>query len=620
MDRNDPPMRFIPVGAPQVAPAPDPVVNEGHGQVGRVGGGDTPFNPFTQMLGPRTKSYDLVQLGALAKGMITAPDALSDGPDPEENLYVPAGYTYFGQFVDHDLTLDVTSTLNPDDLKDPAKPLNDPTNLRSPRFDLDCVYGNGPGDQPYLYAAADDAAKGWFAGASLLIEARDLARASNGRAIIGDKRNDENSIVNQIQQTFIRFHNKVVRELAATDPGLRGGALFQAARDEVRWAYQRIILDDFLPRIVDPSVLDAFLQDPVYVLYGKTLRSNLPREFVAAAYRYGHSGVRTGYRLQGRAGADNGTILRIFTHTTEPSESLVGFDPLPGSHVIDSWARFFPSNTPRAGERAMSNVGETDEIDDDGNGGNGRVRLQYAYKLDPSLVDPLADLPRKVAGKDDIPPTERGFPAGDGPSLAFLNLLRGNRYQLRGGQDYAAALNATPLDRKYLCVRQVNEPDCGPRTFTFVPIGELVGRDGSKIGTALDHDTPLWFYILAEAQKPLVDVWLEHVGPDGKPVDLTEDQLLGRDADGKDFLPFPPGTDPATLQPIVARQLRDSRCAATRLGPVGGRIVTEVFYGLMESDRDSVLSKHRDDGWVPIWNGAATMTNLLRYVDPATAP
>ncbi|MEO8937082.1 MAG: peroxidase family protein [Burkholderiaceae bacterium] len=615
MDRNETRLPATVISCPVAT------MDEGHGQVGKVGGTDTPFNPFTRMLGPRATSYDLVKLGALAKGMVTAPDALSDGPDPEENLYMPAGYTYFGQFIDHDLTLDTTSTLNPEDLKNPEKPLNDPTNVRSPRFDLDSVYGNGPGDQPYMYATADDATAGLFAGASLLVDTHDLARASNGRAIIGDKRNDENSIVNQIQQTFIGFHNKVVSDLA-TDRTLRGGALFKAARDQVRWAYQRIIIDDFLPRIVDPSVLDAFQQNPVYALYADgPLRWNLPREFVAAAYRFGHSGVRSGYRLNGADGADNGTILPIFTNVpTAPNESLIGFDPLPPSHVVDHWGRFFPSDTPRAGERTMSNGGTTNEISDKGTGGNGAVRLQYAYKIDPSLVDPLANLPPKVASKDDIPVSERGFPDSPGPSLSFLNLLRGNRYQLQGGQAYANALKTAPLDRKYLCVRVVNDPPGGPRTFTFKPISELVGRDGSKIGSDLDDDTPLWFYILAEAQKPIVDFWLEHVASDGKSLDLTEDQMLGRDALGSDFLPFPQDTDPKSIPPIVAQQLRDSRCAGTRLGAVGGRIVIEVFYGLMESDGESVLRKHRADGWLPIWNGPATMTNLLRYVDPATAP
>ena len=80
----------------------------------------------------------------------------AEKPDEDENdgklaggsLRLPAGYTYFGQFVDHDITFDPVSSLTRQ---------NDPnalTDFRTPRFDLDSLYGAGPADQPYLYDAA----------------------------------------------------------------------------------------------------------------------------------------------------------------------------------------------------------------------------------------------------------------------------------------------------------------------------------------------------------------------------------------------------------------------------------------------------------------------------------
>ncbi len=579
--------------------------DRGHGGVGRL---DPPIAPFTQLMGSRASTYDSAKLAALADTMKTPADGLSDGPDPEENLFFPAGYTYLGQFVDHDLTLDTTSTLNPDDVKDPGKPLNDPTNQRSPRFDLDCVYGTGPADQPFMYAVADEPARASWGGATLIIGDADLARANNGpggvpsRAIIGDKRNDENSIVNQIQQLFIRFHNRVVDRLAKADASLRGGALFKRARDEVRWAYQRILLEDFLPRLVEPAVLDNFRQTRHYELYPddeRSLRRNLPREFVAAAYRFGHSGVRTGYRLNGQPGPNNGKILPIFqdADADNPESSLIGFDPLPASHCIDHWGRFFPGDYPPPGSRVISDTAETHEIEEDG--GDGSVRLQYAYKIDPSLVDPLTSLPPKVAGKDDVFPTELRNTPRPGPSLALLNLLRGNRYMLPGGQVYAAKVGAIPLERKYLCTRTTEENDQG-KTYGFAPIDE-----------AFAADTPLWFYVLAEAQRPLVDLWHEQ---GCQP--LTENQLKGRDAQGRPITV----ADGAGAGDVKAA-LAATRATATQLGPVGGRIVTEVFYGLMESDPDSVLGRRVPAGWQPVWGGGtATMGRLLRWMDPATAP
>ena len=572
-------------------------IEKGHGEIGK---GEPQFISFTNLIEPpRASPYDPIKLGVLAAAMATHKDSLSDGPDAEENLYMPAGYTYFGQFVDHDLTLDTTSTLNPGDLKDPTKTQNDPANARSPRFDLDCLYGTGPGDRPYMYAVNDDVENKMYASASLLIEEWDLSRASNHRAIIGDKRNDENSIVNQIQQLFIRFHNKVVSELAAADSNLRGGGLFQRAQEEVRWAYQQIILDDFLPRIVDAATLDNFKQTNSYQLFKPALRKNLPREFVAAAYRFGHSGVRTGYRLQGMPGKHNGTILPIFINPPKKNvdDSLVGFDPLPAKHVIDNWGRFFSASTPVAGERLMSNEGETVDIAD---GGEGKVRLQYAYKLDPSITDPLANLPPKIASKDDVFPADvrNPDPLVPGPSLALLNLLRGNRYGLHGGQAYAKKIGIPPLDEKYLCIRQSFDTENG-KNFTITPISELNGING-KLGDAFKDDTPLWFYILAEAQKPIIDFWIEH----GKK-DLTEDQLKGVISDG--------------LTP--AQQLKGTRCSGTQLGGVGGRIITEVFYGLLESDDQSVQKSIRKPrNWQPIWGPGASMYQLIKYVDPERAP
>lgn len=608
----------------------------GHGNIGKV---DPSLAAFTTILGERDPkdAYDPNMLAGLARYMASPPDHLSDGADPEENLYVPAGYTYLGQFVDHDLTLDTTSTLNLGDLSATGGPIHEPTNLRSPRFDLDCIYGNGPADQPYMYAAVDDPANGVWSGATLVIGPADLARAHNGtgvngagvlsnwtfsRAIIGDKRNDENSIVNQIQQLFIRFHNKVVNQKAQTDAKLREADLFTQARDTVRWTYQRILVDDFLPRIVDPAVLSNFLTTKHYELYpddARQLRRNLPREFVAAVYRFGHSGVRQGYRLNGQSGpleAGGGKILSIFKNPdNDPEHSLIGFDPLPPSHLIDDWARFFPlDDALAAGERRLSNDEWSLDVSDNGaTGGEGKVRLQYAYKIDPSLVDPLANLPAKIATQDDVQPDTLRHQAPRlegqqpdmpwGPSLALLNLLRGNRYRLRSGQSFEPLVGATPLDRKYLCVRIMTEVG-NDKQYKFQRIKDLPGLDGQPLGERLELDTPLWFYILAEAQRPLVDLWIE-----GGQKPLTENQLKGLDDQGKAIV-LPENPDATDIQ----KALLATRAAGTQLGPVGGRLVTEVFYGLLESDPDSIFGD-RSKGWqLPFGGGAASMGRLVSWL------
>src|ERR1700751_3121732 len=91
-----------------------------------------------------TPDEEVANLSKLASAMVSSFDAPKDGADDEESG-IPALYTYLGQFIDHDLTFDPDASFQKQ--KDP-----DATeDFRTPAFDLDNVYGRGPGDQPYLY-------------------------------------------------------------------------------------------------------------------------------------------------------------------------------------------------------------------------------------------------------------------------------------------------------------------------------------------------------------------------------------------------------------------------------------------------------------------------------------
>jgi hypothetical protein len=498
--------------------------HNGHGQLGAR------EQSFVRLLPPLSTPFSDASLDALAALMIMPDDELNDGADAEENLAVPAGYTYFGQFIDHDLTLDTTSSF--------ASKNAAASNLRTPALDLDCIYGSGPQDQPYMYA--DD-------GATLLIDPRgkDLMRQPlNGRAIIGDKRNDENSIVCQIQLAMIKFHNAVVLRIKQSGDS---SDVFERARAEVTWTYQRVVLEDYLRRIVNVHTYDFFTQrhaadrKTAYDLYTDTetptghMRDNLPKEFVGAAYRFGHSMVRRGYRL------NTVTKKLIFDGTDLNDDSLVGFQPLPAGHVIDDWGRFF---TPSFLIPTMNGPEPVEN--------NPAVRLQWAYKIDPSLVDPLAALPPSVdAGRR---------------SLAALNLKRGNlpSYAIAPGQAFADKLGETPLPAEDLMVRTE-----GADGFTFKSIEEADPR--------FLTETPLWFYILAEAQAPLLAFWRSQ----GK-----------RDLNDADFLSGVGST--------------------SRLGPVGGRILMEVFNGIVDSDPRSFRNKAPKD-WVPMIGSDISFWAVLRF-------
>lgn len=440
--------------------------------------------------------------------------------DAEENQGIDAGFTYLGQFIDHDLTFDPMSSLQKQ---------NDPdalTDFRTPRFDLDSVYGRGPDDQPYLYE--DDGLHlklgRALTGSAFDANTRDLPRhqslkGGRARALIGDPRNDENVIVSQLQATMLRFHNRMVDFLT------QNGAPpdFAEVQRQVRWHYQWVVLNDFLPTIVGNDTVNAILphlkkkssiyQDrPNLRFFHWRYDPFMPVEFSVAAYRFGHSMIRPQYRLSTTLvgqGPDkdplNGRIA-IFT-PIDGTEGLNGFREFPSNWAID-WSLFFNmgNNPPK----------------------NGIKRVQKAYKIDTSLVNPLGLLPESVAKNIR--------------SLAERNLKRGARLGLPSGQSVARFMDLDPIPDEKLRVGKATEEDfkTNPKLTDIDPI--------------FKDNAPLWYYVLAEAMQQFKD--------DDDPI---------------------------------------------RLGPVGGRIVAEVFIGLLLGDNHSFLSQY------PSWKPEPSFTNKGKF-------
>lgn len=485
-----------------------------------------------------------VVFGIVSKAMDQGLDDPSDAPDDQENPYVPAGYTYFGQMVDHDLTFDNRSTL--DTIPDHPHKSSLPSDERTLFLDLDCLYGLGPEAAPFMYDEDGRLATNLerpydLPRAGIL---RDSTDPMSRRAIIGDPRNDENSIVCQLQLAFIHFHNAMIDTMKLK--GLTGGALFQAARREVAWTYQKVIVTDFLKRIVQKPVYDAFVEDhashggAAYKLYKPgAMRAALPMEFTGAAYRFGHSGVRNAYRLNA------GFQRRIFDGTNSSIESLVGFGDLPSDHAID-WTLFLSEDlAPGVKGDNSSTAPES------------AARLQYAYKIDTTLVDPLMMLPPRIAGPGK--PVFR--------SLAARNLKRGYNFNLPSGQDVAAAIGQTTHPPLMF----------GDQLLRFSEMPGMPAGDAA----ALEAHTPLWLYVLAEGQACLLK---------------------------------PGGTFPVKTEGGVTVIDKDSN-AGTQLGPVGGRIVMEVFFALLDDDQSSYFHAG-PSGWTSVVNpGSDTITlfDVLRF-------
>jgi len=420
---------------------------------------------FTRLI-PAGTEFDEADLRLLAEKM-TAPQEPTPAPederDPEEDPEITAAYTYLGQFTDHDLTFDPTSRLREALSNEELDRLAD---FRTPRFDLDNLYGRGPDDQPYLYHPD---------GIRMLLgepmsgnpydpRARQIPRGPNGRALIGDPRNDENRIVAQLHAIFLRFHNQVADYLAKPEH-LGRNVSFDAVRQQVRWHYQWMLVTDFLPTVVNSKTYLSIFADP----YNPTPRlpgfpdnrlRRMPVEFSVAAFRFGHSMIRPQYRL-------NTTVERrpIFLPgdddgaRADDAADLGGFRPIPSDWAID-W-QFFINLGPGARSAATSPL--YDPID---------RRPQQAYKIDTSLVSPLGDLPPRIASHPSM--------------LALRNLERGNTFRLPSGQAVAKALGEEVIPDKELVI--------GKATAGAKPL-HLTEIAGGFAGNA-----PLWAYILSEAQ------------------------------------------------------------------------------------------------------------------------
>jgi hypothetical protein len=395
------------------------------------------------------------------------------GVDPAlDNPKIPSGYTYFGQFIDHDLTFDPVSSLTRQ---------NDPdalTNFRSPRFDLDSVYGRGPTDDAFMYDR--DAPDKLLIGEGERAGEPDLPRNGQGTALIGDPRNDENIFVSQFQLTMLTLHNVVVDMVNADqEHKLATGSesVFETAQRIVRWHYQWAVVHDFLRRVVGRKMLESVLDETgsvpkVHLEHydPKSPAPYMPVEFAVAAYRFGHSMVRGRYDLNSLVkdkavflpGSDRDPALKL--------QQFGGFRQLPPFWTIE-WRRFFEVN------------------------GAGDGPLQHARLIDTSLSDALTNLPVEIAGTR--------------PSLIDRNLTRGARLALPSGQDVASAMGIQPLSRS-----ELDLPGGGP--------------------------APLWYYVLREAAV---------------------------------------------------------RAKGQHLGPVGGRIVAEVFLGILQRDPSSYLRK--EPTWRP---------------------
>ena len=425
-------------------------------------------------------------------GNPTASNPYGSNPD---NPTMTAGSTFVGQFVDHDITFDQTSTLGV-----PQNPSISP-NTRTPALDLDSVFGGGPGQRPDLYVHNADGSVGpkLKLGSGGVHE--DVPRVANGdgsyRALLGDPRNDENVIIAGLHCAHILFYNRLLDELFEHDlrrfPSARHAdrsnryERFLIAREITLWHYQWLLVNEHLPQIAGQDVVNDVLRRGNRFYRPRAREAFMPIEFGAAAYRFGHSMVRPSYRANFTSGTGDST-----SPTANPFFALV-FDPNepdfsdPVSHDRADLLGGYPARRRYIGWQTFFDLGD------------GQVKNNK--KIDTTISSILFTLPLPaIAPHTQTSPTV----------LPQRNLLRQLTWGLPSGQAIAGAMRVARL---------------GPSDLS----------DIGSVHRPFATSTPLWYYVLAEAER-------------------------------------------------IAGGLH--------LGPVGGRLVTETLIGLLRADPTSYLNAY----------------------------
>jgi hypothetical protein len=470
----------------------------------------------------------------LEKGLIDLARQMRDDEGAKGDSDIVAGYTYLGQFIDHDLTLDITPL---DRVTDKVEHTQ---NFRTPLLDLDQVYGGGPNISPFLYRKpGSDSPQGaerfllgptkesrvvTATGQSVMLPSscNDLPRNSQGTALVGDARQDENLILAQLHIAFLKLHNYVLdHPETLSAPYCNIEPRFDAARRLVTWHYQSIVRHDFLKSILDPDVFSQLDRHAYKSLIRRSSEDfQIPVEFSAAAFRFGHSMVRHEYHYNFWHGEPPANLLDdLFQHTGFGEPGCV---PLPADWVID-WNRFF-------------------KVRD-------AFHFETTRKIDTRIAEDLFRLPSAhIRAFSAVSNPKTAF-APDPPELPVRTLLRGARMGLPTGQNVGRkVLRLEPKTR----ILKAGEIASGPHGPTLTQYG-------------FDHNTPLWYYILKEAE------------------------VIG---------------------------------SGKRLGPIGSRIVADVIVAALRADPKSYVNVAGSDWRPTLWAPASeneTPTGMAKLLDLVTS-
>jgi hypothetical protein len=420
---------------------------------------------------------------------------LSDMPVLQMRL--PPSYTYFGQFVNHDISaptgdvvaqgatapMGVVGAVDPPGLDrrtraDVAVILTHFANEHPEPMMLGSLYGEGPQSaDPAIRALYEADGKRFRLGrtrretdevlSSAVVDVGRVVHATgapdiprkDGLPLIADQRNDENLIISQFHLALMLFHNKAVAVLEPTHPD--PAACFAAARTLVTRHYHWLILNDYLPQLLSPAIKRPIARYPTHL----TEPNRVPLEFTTAAFRFGHSMVSAAYDfnanfgLNGRISTDGALLEELFAFTSRKNmgQNAPGLQELPDHWVID-WNRM-TRLLPGRQASPPREFGSAEQID---------------MTLAPDMLNLVGDSDVAVHG-----------------SILFRNLMRGFHRRIPFGQDLARRYGVAPLT-------EAEVRDALPQEKALAPGAKGLRQRAEEMG--LLAETPAWLYFLCEAR------------------------------------------------------------------------------------------------------------------------
>lgn len=487
----------------------------------------------------------------------------------------------------------------------------------------------------------------------------DLPRNARGKAIMGDPRNDVNTLISQLHLCFLKFHNHVIRTLALKRLGGEefgeNRDLFAEARRIVTWHYQWVVLHDFLRRLVGNQLLDGIIteaseqkvtqkiigQNIATIAHTKNVKKlklthfdwedniYMPVEFAAAAYRFGHTLIRSKYTLNNHFkvnlnGEEEPLPFPIYLKS-DVSDLLDDDDPrkggLKGGRVLPAkwtlqWDHFLDfRENPKSSKKPKY--------------------LQFAKKISRFLAPELGNIP--ISLRHEI-------------SLAEANLLKGYNLKLPSGQKVAQKMGLPTLDISKLQLDRLVELNKWNKANqlikksnlkeTFGLVNDLNGLNEAnklEIERLIDQISDFETFqeqLLEDLYKKLTPIteWIANSSKSGsindsltslarqasanESVNETIKVKMGyiyqlaqlqefwaalnhlTDSINFDWL----GKQMPLWYFILAEAELHSQEAASNeglLGPVGGTIVAEVFLGLLSQDPNSYWNWKEGSSWSP---------------------